>query len=206
MKALYFCDEPFESTPEEELEQLKRELEYEGVEVMADITVTTMPPFARFPDPVNYDILFFDWGGMSLGNSILDHFCREILREAEDYPSRIYVLVSRMTMEAMLDAMESMSSRLPNLFLTIKDFAASAWVKGNKGENKGKTTPAGRPTLKSPGRGILNNTKRLAREAQELARKGLPREKDRERLLDLVRRIEAGINSNIEYPGRRRHK
>ncbi len=152
VKALYFCDEPFESTPEKELEQLKRELEYEGVEVMADITVTTRPPFARFSDPVNYDILFFDWGGMSLGNSILDHFCREILHEAEDYPNRIYVLVSRMTMEAMLDAMESMSSRLPNLFLTIKDFAASAWVKADKEKGNDKTMPIPRSTLKSPGR------------------------------------------------------
>ena len=152
MKAVYFCDEPFDSTPEEELEQLKGELEYEGIEAMTDLTVTTIPPFARFANPVNYDILFFDWGGMSLGNSILDHFCREILHEAEDYPNRIYVLVSRMTMEAMLDAMESMSPKLPNLFLTIKDFAASAWVKENKGKHKDKTRPLSRPALKNPGR------------------------------------------------------
>lgn len=30
------------------------------------------------------DILFFDWGGMSLGNSLMEHFCSYILKRAED--------------------------------------------------------------------------------------------------------------------------
>lgn len=48
-------------------------------------------------------------------------------------------------------------------------------------------------------RGILDNARQLAREAQGLIDKGLPRKKDRERLQDLARRIEADISSNIGY-------
>lgn len=48
-------------------------------------------------------------------------------------------------------------------------------------------------------RGILDNARQLAREAQELLGKGLPRKADRERLQDLARRIEADIGSNIGY-------
>lgn len=53
--------------------------------------------------------------------------------------------------------------------------------------------------LRDTVRGILDNARQLAREAQELLEKGLPRKKDRDRLQDLIHRIEADIDSNTSY-------
>ena len=53
--------------------------------------------------------------------------------------------------------------------------------------------------LRDTVRGILDNARQLAREAQGLIDKGLSRKEDRERLQDLVGRIETDINSNIAH-------
>lgn len=83
------------------------------------IETTTIPPFEE-----KFDILFFDWGGMSLGNSMLNHFCRHIIKQAFDNPSRYYVMVSLFTKNAMEDAIsEGLNKDIPNVFLTIDDFA-----------------------------------------------------------------------------------
>ena len=76
----------------------------------------------------NFDVLFFDWGGMSLGNSLMEHFCRYIYKHAEDNPNRFYVMVSAFTTEAMEDAIKELGDNKPfNIFLCIDDF--SLWLK-----------------------------------------------------------------------------
>lgn len=73
----------------------------------------------------SYDILLFDWGGASLGNSNMRHFCRYILNEAIEKPSRIYIMVSTFTADAMkeaLDDFQQANGELPaNVFLKISD-------------------------------------------------------------------------------------
>ncbi|KKN82743.1 hypothetical protein LCGC14_0305670 [marine sediment metagenome] len=72
----------------------------------------------------NFDILFFDWGGMSMGNSCLQHFCRYIIKHAEDNPSRVYVMVSTMTSYAMADALDFMNDcgeKPCNVYLSIEE-------------------------------------------------------------------------------------
>ena len=125
-KVLYFADPMFTmgvETIEQECEEsvieelYLHDLEFEKIECWEQ------PPFGQ----TNYDILFFDYGGMSMGNDMLGSLCRQILREAKDYPSRYYVMVSSFTMRAMKDEMKDYlgSSELrclSNIYLSIKDF------------------------------------------------------------------------------------
>ncbi len=68
-----------------------------------------------------FDILFFDWGGMSTGNSMLEHFCRHILEHAENHPDRIYIMNSSFTAEAMKDAKNEMAGgHSANVFLDLE--------------------------------------------------------------------------------------
>ena len=76
----------------------------------------------------SFDVLFFDWGGMSLGNSMLESFCDNIIEDAQNHTSRYYVMVSMMTSDAMRDALEHLKQtkqKLPfNVFLSIGEFAS----------------------------------------------------------------------------------
>lgn len=70
-----------------------------------------------------YDILFFDWGGASIGNSMLDHICRYIVAAAEKYPNRQYVVVSSFTKYAMEDAIKYFNGNINhNIFLNEDQF------------------------------------------------------------------------------------
>lgn len=123
--AVYWCDLAASErmTVEDELRDIRETLEEMNVIGIDDWKVTTLPPLIGHSHELPYDILFFDWGGMSLGNSMMEHYCRYILDEAENHPSKCYVMVSRMTEAAMQDAMGSMSTTLANVFLELKDFA-----------------------------------------------------------------------------------
>lgn len=75
-------------------------------------------------DRTSYDYLFFDWGGASVGNSLLDSYCRFLIRDAENNPNRTIIIVSTMTREAMKDALAAMNGqKFHNIFLSITDFA-----------------------------------------------------------------------------------
>lgn len=50
-----------------------------------------------------FDVFMFDWGGMVLGNDMMEHFIRRLYKSAENHPSKDYVLLSRMTNEAYQD-------------------------------------------------------------------------------------------------------
>ena len=121
MKVVYLAD-PIMSGTVETLEE-EFELQANGDLKEANIIFNAVECTS---DPMvikrKYDILFFDYGGMSFGNSMLESLCRFILTAAEDNPSRLFCMVSRFTKAAMQDAMGSMSSKFPNLFLEIDDF------------------------------------------------------------------------------------
>ena len=69
-----------------------------------------------------YEILFFDWGGMSLGNSCMQHFCHQIINHALDRSGRFYVMVSAFTKEAMEEAIVEFGKDKPfNIFLSIEE-------------------------------------------------------------------------------------
>jgi hypothetical protein len=105
----------------EETVRFKEEFIENGIEI-GEIETTDNPPFGGRK---SYDILLFDWGGACIGNSNTRHFCRYILDEAIEKPSRIYIMVSTFTADAMkeaLDSFEKANGELPaNVFLNITD-------------------------------------------------------------------------------------
>ena len=87
---------------------------------------TDVPPMRGSGEERNYDILFFDWGGASAGcQGLFDSFCRQILEESLDCPSKVYVMCSLFTTIAMKEAKAEFErdngSVPPNVFLTIKE-------------------------------------------------------------------------------------
>jgi len=114
MKAIYFGD-PGGDIKEERDHIINRIESLTGVRI--EIEATDIPPFGR-----QFDILFFDWGGLSLGNSMLEYFCREVIECAEDNPGRIFIMKSLFTKNAMDDALIEFGDNRPgNIYLTIKD-------------------------------------------------------------------------------------
>ena len=81
------------------------------------LTLTDM-----YPRGENTDYLFFDYGGMSIGNLFDGIFGREIVKDADMFPNRTYIVVSTFTSYAMKDAKEDFGKDLPNVFLSIGDF------------------------------------------------------------------------------------
>lgn len=77
-----------------------------------------------YPQGENFDYMFFDWGGMSVGNNIMETYCRLIAKEAKDYPSRIWIVVSTFTSYAMEEAIEEFGNENHNIFTSIDDFAS----------------------------------------------------------------------------------
>jgi hypothetical protein len=115
-KNIYICD--FMGEPEKEVAELKDET---GLEIKHEEN----PNFEEH----YFDVLFFDWGGASLGNSMMDHFCRRILNHANEHPSRFYVMTSNFTKAAMKDAIREFGDDKPaNIFLTVDEFKPYAEV------------------------------------------------------------------------------
>jgi hypothetical protein len=70
-----------------------------------------------------FDVLFFDWGGMSLGNSMLQHFSSRIINHAREHPDRLYVMTSKMTAYAMKEMQSEMAlehEEFKNVFLSVE--------------------------------------------------------------------------------------
>ena len=120
-RVVYFAD-PMLSSASESIEEeydfvarrkfINNGFDFENV-ICVDIT-----PFGN----VTYDILIFDWGGMSMGNSLLESYCKYILDEAEDNPNTYYVMASTFTKYAMEDAMYDLKNELHNVFLDVDSF------------------------------------------------------------------------------------
>ncbi len=115
---------------EKDIEQLDLTTQVMNPLIAEEIFFTNPIECREFPDCLEekFDVLFFDWGGMSLGNSCMEHFCRYIYKHAEEHSSRFYVMVSSFTAEAMKDAIKEFGKDKPfNIFLNIEDF--SIWLK-----------------------------------------------------------------------------
>lgn len=120
-KVYYFADYPeYATTLEKEFEITIASIAAENGITFANVHCTEIPPFGE-----TYSILFFDWGGMSLGNSMLDTFCDYITDEAKDNPSKDYIMSSQMTTYAMKDALDRFREVLPNVYLTVEDWCHS---------------------------------------------------------------------------------
>ncbi len=111
-RAIYFCDA--DDDMQQECESIQR---YLAKVVGLDIPVEL---WERPPWRERFDILFFDWGGMSLGNSLLEHFCDEIIKNAEDNPGRVYVMTSTFTEAAMREALQELKGKPNNIYLSIE--------------------------------------------------------------------------------------
>lgn len=111
-RAIYFAD--IDDDMEQECSSIQRYLaEVIGLDI--PIELWERPPFKE-----NFDILFFDWGGMSIGNSLLESFCGQIIENAEDNPGRIYIMTSQFTSYAMKEAINELSNRPNNIYLSIE--------------------------------------------------------------------------------------
>lgn len=100
----------------EEIEHLKLKVK-NLIDIDMEIKQMESPKFDK-----KYDILFFDWGGMSMGNSLLESFCRELFKRAELYPGRIFIMTSSFTAYAMEDAIFHMGDsgvRPNNIYLDV---------------------------------------------------------------------------------------
>lgn len=121
-KIIYFADPMLGAGSEkieDEFKWIALALNNRDIEIETDkVKCTHIPPFED-----QFDILFFDWGGMSFGNDMLGSFCRQILRQAEDRPNTLYVIVSRMSEHAMEDAKETLGKAPENIFMNLDEFA-----------------------------------------------------------------------------------
>lgn len=95
MKAIYFCD--CMGDQEYELQLITDQLREAGITI--PVTSTDIPP----GEDEHFDIMFFDWGGMSMGNSMLEHFCEHWIEDARNKPDRIFIMTSIFTQYAMED-------------------------------------------------------------------------------------------------------
>ena len=82
------------------------------------IECSDTPPFDK-----PFEILLFDWGGMSVGNDLLSGFCRQILHEAAEKTDRYFIVVSSFSKEAMKDALAEFGNLPSNVFLDAGSFA-----------------------------------------------------------------------------------
>lgn len=115
MKCIYFAD--CMGNLEQEKNSIQQILSDEGIDLNIEIRDT--PPFKEY-----FDVLFFDWGGMSIGNSLLEHFCGYIIDHAREHPNRVYIMTSLFTRDAMDDLREEIkyeTEEFPaNIFLEIE--------------------------------------------------------------------------------------
>lgn len=125
-KALFFLDLMggmyAGKTPEDEVVEHIAQLIDKGIHIK-DYKLVEYPPFRGREQ---FDYLFFDWGGMSVGNSCLDSFSRYFLQDAEENPDKLYIVISDMTKDAVIDAQREFAGKeLPkNVFLDMEAFIA----------------------------------------------------------------------------------
>jgi len=122
-KALYWHDWVDE---EDEASDLKHQVvspcKEKGI-TFDTMEATDIPPLF-YEQARDFDVLFFDWGGMSMGNTMMEHFCGNIIEHAENHPSKYYIMVSTFTEDAMREAIAHYGDDRPfNVFLNIDEFA-----------------------------------------------------------------------------------
>jgi len=119
-KVIYWCD-PMGDI-KEEWKGYERKLKNEHNLILENkVKVMDIPPSRERP----FDVLFFDYGGLLPGaGGLIRSNCTYIIEMAEDNSSRLFVMVSGCTKEAMKDAMEDLGKgNLSNIFMNIQGFA-----------------------------------------------------------------------------------
>lgn len=121
-KVIYFAD-PMLSTLHKTMEEEFQKGVFEPCEAMGirfnNCECIDTNPF--YPDHKHYSILFFDYGGMSAGNSMLESLAKLLVKTAEEHPNRLYCMASIMTTHAVRDAMELLDLRPANVYLELDD-------------------------------------------------------------------------------------
>jgi len=65
----------------------------------------------------NTDVMLFDFGGMSLGNDLMDSNSREVIRMAEDNPSLLVLVTSSFTYRQAVEIeLQNLELDLPNIW------------------------------------------------------------------------------------------
>ena len=125
-RALFFidCMGSLGHTAEEEMQETLDSLKnIDGIS-FEEVELTEAPPFKG---DKYFDYLFFDYGGMSIGNSMLEHFSRYFMQDAVDNPSKLFCVISQFTKDAVVDAERQLGKEKPqNVFYDIDEFIAHA--------------------------------------------------------------------------------
>ena len=100
-KTIVFCDEGEEDWNN----YFKNEFDYAGI-IFNNLTIFDSPEAFK----ESFSIFMFDWGGMSLGNSCLRSFTRQLYKLAEENPNKDFVLLSYFTQDAYNDMNKDIST------------------------------------------------------------------------------------------------
>jgi hypothetical protein len=119
IRVIFFCDpinDDFDN-----LDSIKNEFEKMAITFNSfSFKQVELPPNVQ-----DYDILLFDGGGSSMGNSFMWDYCNDIIDMARDNPSKIFIMQSAFTSQAMQDCLDSLNREIDpkpiNIFLTIQD-------------------------------------------------------------------------------------
>ena len=77
------------------------------------------------------EVLIFDWGGMSLGNDLMEHQLRWVLQWAEDHPSALVVVRSRAGLYLKHEFLDEQTPLLVNVIVDHGElFLPDWWVNG----------------------------------------------------------------------------
>jgi len=120
IKYIYFYDCMGDGL--EESKDIKRKLSNLDISIKS-IELQDIPNWLNNDE--YFDVLFFDWGGMAYGNSLLENFCTEIIKHAVEHSSRLYIMTSSFTSLAMSEILDYLDNekdfnRPTNICLSIK--------------------------------------------------------------------------------------
>lgn len=114
-KVVVFCDEGFSDWEHNFKPQFeKNSINFKNIQVFDSPKAFTE----------SCGIFMFDWGGMSVGNNVLEHFIRWLIKNALDNPGTDFVLLSRFTDYAYRDYLEYLTEeekvKLSNVYTLDK--------------------------------------------------------------------------------------
>ena len=117
-KAILWRDD--DGCEKEDVKYLLEDCEDNGIEIKK-LDIINLPKLDVLE---KYDLIFFDWGGMMIGNSMLQSFSRLLLEFAQDNPSKEFVMTSQVTGYAMKEAIDELpkEKRPFNIYLSVIEF------------------------------------------------------------------------------------
>jgi hypothetical protein len=141
IKMVYFSD--FEGDHDQELDLIQERCE-DVLGFKPNIMHTTRPPFFKDSGHEDFDVLFFDYGGIgTVGHSMFDHMSRALLEDAENHPSKVYIIVSTFTWDYMKEARKEFQDKLHNVFVSTGGTLAEGGVDPDEEQMKKALIMAG---------------------------------------------------------------